>query len=185
MATPLPGVPAVLVTDPASMPLVLAGIDRAGAAPQVEVRRTTTSEVPAGTEVVVEALDETEDAAIAGARLLAEGARPLLALDMATDAGLTTACLSCLARLPEGLNVPVPVIEDESQRGLVWAALREAGVDERLHPVEVDGRPALDELASRGTPASGDPLALLAAGAAGVLAGRMAAGNRRWRMELS
>ena len=54
--------------------------------------------------------------------------------------------------------------------------------------MEVDGRPALAELADRGIePRSmgrgvdDDPAYFLAAGAAGVLAGRMAAGNRRWR----
>jgi hypothetical protein len=52
----------------------------------------------------------------------------------------------------------------------------------------VDGRPALDELEragveidSMGRTASEDPAFFLAAGAAGILAGRMAAGSRRWR----
>jgi hypothetical protein len=54
--------------------------------------------------------------------------------------------------------------------------------------VEVDGRPALDELErsgvevdSMGRTASDDPAFFLAAGAAGILAGRMAVRSRGWR----
>ena len=56
--------------------------------------------------------------------------------------------------------------------------------------MEVDGRPALDGLAERGVEVRSmgrgvgdDPAFFLAAGAAGVLAARMAAGNRRWRAD--
>ncbi len=84
-------------------------------------------------------------------------------------------------------NVPVPVLQDD-QRDLVWVALKEAGLEERHQLVEVDGRVALDELARRGVEVKtmgrgvdDDPAFFLAAGAAGVLAGRMAAGRRRWR----
>jgi hypothetical protein len=84
-------------------------------------------------------------------------------------------------------NVPVPVLPDP-QRAVVWDALRAAGLHERHQLVEVDGRPALDELAARGievrsmgrTPED-DPAFFLAAGAAGVLAGRLAVENARWR----
>ncbi|MEO8422811.1 MAG: DUF3866 family protein [Actinomycetota bacterium] len=85
-------------------------------------------------------------------------------------------------------DVPVPTLEDETQRDVVWGALRAAKIEERHQLVEVDGRPALGELAARGIePRSmgrgveDDPAYFLAAGAAGVLAGRTAAGNRRWR----
>jgi len=85
-------------------------------------------------------------------------------------------------------DVPVPVLDDEGQRTAVWGALRAATLEERHQLVEVDGRPALDELADRGIePRSmgrgveDDPAFFLASGAAGVLAGRLAAGNRRWR----
>jgi Protein of unknown function (DUF3866) len=51
----------------------------------------------------------------------------------------------------------------------------------------VDGTPAVEELRSLGVDVrtmgrgiDDDPAFFLAAGAAGVLAGRMAAGNRRW-----
>lgn len=85
-------------------------------------------------------------------------------------------------------NVPVPALADESQRAAVWQALRDAKLEERHQLVEVDGRPALEELSSRsvevtsmGRSLGDDPAFFESAGAAGVLAGRMAAQNRRWR----
>jgi hypothetical protein len=86
------------------------------------------------------------------------------------------------------VNVPVPALADEGQRDAVWEALRSRRLEEKHHLVEVDGRPALDELRARrldvrtmGRGIDDDPAFFLAAGAAGVLAGRMAAENRRWR----
>ena len=85
-------------------------------------------------------------------------------------------------------DVPVPTLDVDEQRDAVWDALRSAKLEDRHQLVEVDGRPALGELAARGIePRSmgrgveDDPAFFLAAGAAGVLAGRVAAGNRRWR----
>jgi hypothetical protein len=85
------------------------------------------------------------------------------------------------------VNVPVPVLEDEGQRETVWGALRERSLEERHHLVEVDGAPALEELRARGVEVrtmgrgiDDDPAFFLAAGAAGVLASRMAAEDRRW-----
>jgi hypothetical protein len=85
-------------------------------------------------------------------------------------------------------DVPVPSLEDDTQRRSVWDALRGAKIEERHQLVEVDGRPALEELAERrvearsmGRGVDDDPAYFLAAGAAGVLAGRTAVGNRRWR----
>lgn len=85
-------------------------------------------------------------------------------------------------------NVPVPVLEEGDRRAAVWNALRDRRLEERHQLVEVDGRPAIDELEARGLEVRSmdrgvedDPAFFLAAGAAGVLAGRMAAGNRRWR----
>lgn len=85
-------------------------------------------------------------------------------------------------------DVPVPVLVNDAQRATIWDGLRAAKIEERHQLVEVDGRPALEELAERGIrPRSmgrgvdDDPVFFLAAGAAGVLAGRSAAANRRWR----
>jgi hypothetical protein len=86
-------------------------------------------------------------------------------------------------------DIPVPVLEDDGQRETVWSALRSARLEAQHQLVEVDGRPALDELVARrvevrsmGRGVDDDPAFFLAAGAAGVLAGRVAAGNRRWRL---
>jgi hypothetical protein len=88
-------------------------------------------------------------------------------------------------------NVPVPALEDEVQRAAVWDALRAAGLEERHHLVEVDGRPGLSGLTERGLHVTSmgrgpedDPAFFLAAGAAGVLAARMASAGRRWRSQL-
>jgi Protein of unknown function (DUF3866) len=85
------------------------------------------------------------------------------------------------------VNVAVPVLEG-GQRTAVWDSLREARLEERHQLVEVDGRPALAkleelgvEIESMGRSPADDPAFFLAAGAAGVLAGRMAARSRGWR----
>lgn len=89
-------------------------------------------------------------------------------------------------------NVAVPSLEDEGQREAVWDALRRRRLEDRHQLVEVDGRPAIQALRAAGvdvtsmgrSPAE-DPAFFLAAGAAGVLAGRMAAESRRYRPEPS
>jgi hypothetical protein len=101
--------------------------------------------------------------------------------------GVSHHSLTILERIcVPGANVAVPVLEDR-EREIVWDDLRGRRLEERHQLVETDGRPSLDELERRGvdvrsmgrTPA--DDLAFfLAAGAAGVLAGRMAAGTRSW-----
>ena len=85
------------------------------------------------------------------------------------------------------VNVPVPALDREEQRTAVWDALRSRRLEDSHHLVEVDGQPAIEELRARGidvrTMGRGiedDPAFFLAAGAAGVLAGRLAAENRRW-----
>jgi hypothetical protein len=85
-------------------------------------------------------------------------------------------------------NVAVPVLEDEAERDAVWNALRERRLEEKHQLVEVDGRPGVDllerkrfEIESMGRTPDDDPAFFLAASAAGVLAGRMAAGSRRYR----
>jgi hypothetical protein len=84
-------------------------------------------------------------------------------------------------------TVAVPQLEGV-EREIVWEALRTARLEERHQLVEANGAPALDELRERGVPATSmgrtpeqDPAFFLAAGAAGVIAGRMASDSRRWR----
>jgi Protein of unknown function (DUF3866) len=90
-----------------------------------------------------------------------------------------------VALLP--VHVAVPAL-DEERRGAVWEALKDASLEEKHQLVEVAGQPAVDLLQERGisptTMGRGveeDPTFFLAAGAAGILAGRMATGNARWR----
>jgi hypothetical protein len=86
------------------------------------------------------------------------------------------------------VDVPVPALQDDGQRSAVWDALRSRKLEDIHHLVEVDGAPAIEELAARGVDVHSmgrgiddDPVFFLAVGAAGVLAGRSAAVNRRWR----
>ena len=88
------------------------------------------------------------------------------------------------------VHVAIPTLEEE-ERGTVWEALKGAGLEERHQLVEVTGQPGIDLLRDRGVPAASmgwtladEPALFLAAAAAGVLAGRMAAGSANWRREL-
>ncbi|MDP9241537.1 MAG: DUF3866 family protein, partial [Actinomycetota bacterium] len=122
------------------------------------------------------------------------GGRPIAALRISfadereRHRGLSHHSVTILAGVAgPGANVAVPLLEDETQRGIVWDALREAKLEERHQLVEVDGRPALEELGRRrvevdsmGRFPADDPAFFLAAGAAGVLAARMAAGTKTW-----
>jgi hypothetical protein len=121
------------------------------------------------------------------------GGRPVAALRISfadpreRHRGVSHHSLTILAevcRVPT--NVAVPALEG-IDREAVWAALRAAGLEDRHQLVEVDGQPALTELADRGLDiesmgrtAEDDPAFFLAAGAAGVLAGRMAEQSKRW-----
>jgi hypothetical protein len=78
---------------------------------------------------------------------------------------------------PVDLDVVVPTPNDDVRASARAAALA-LGLAERHHLVEVDPRPAFEEL---GRDPSGARLGALAAGAAGVLAGRLAARSRAWR----
>ena len=85
------------------------------------------------------------------------------------------------------VDVAVPVLPDE-QRTAIWDALRAARLEERHRLVEADGRPGIAGLEaagvavrSMGRAPTEDPAFFLAGGAAGVLAGRLAAGRARWR----
>jgi hypothetical protein len=95
------------------------------------------------------------------------------------------AVLRDVALLP--VHVGVPALEGE-RRDIVWGALGEAGLEERHQLVEVSAQPALDLLSkavihmeTMGQDRESEPEFFLAAGAAGILAGRMAAGSARWR----
>ncbi|HEV3474429.1 MAG TPA: DUF3866 family protein [Actinomycetota bacterium] len=125
------------------------------------------------------------------------GGRPVAALRLSfaeprpRHHGLSSHSITVLTRVTQSsVHVAVPTLEGE-QREAVWNALRAAGLEERHQVVEVPGEPALDLLAERdiepstmGRGLREDREFFLAAGAAGVLAGRMAAGSARYRQEV-
>lgn len=137
--------------------------------------------------------------ALAGGHTLGDaaaiGGRPVAALRVSfADArqrhrGVSHHSLTILGRVcSREVDVAVPALPNESERAAVWNALRADRLEERHRLVEADGRPALELLASEGvavdsmgrSPAD-DPAFFLSAGAAGVLAGRMAVAGRSWR----
>ena len=142
-----------------------------------------------GAEFVVAMCSSPEAAATIARSASRRRGRPLPVLGIADGAAdIDTRALLSDPSL-EGLNVAVPALDVED-RSRLWDSLRAERVEERHHLVEVDGRPALDELRALATapahPDAGLATALsgvpaLAAGAAGVLAGRLVAAGRRWR----
>lgn len=184
--------PVLALADPSLVEVVRAGASRAGGGPPVIIvpeadGPTLVAAREAGGEVVVAVCEG--DAAVRSlntARRL--GGRAVPVLGLAGDEAGPRVLRSTLALLvDDGLhdtNVPVPVLDDDLRRSL-WDQLRAAHLEERHHLVEVDGAPALAELAALGLAPPGDRWAALAAGAAGVLAGRMAAANRGWRRQLN
>ncbi len=123
------------------------------------------------------------------------GGRPVAALRISTadprerHRGVSHHSLTILERVCSvRANVAVPVLEDPALRDAVWDALRARKLEERHQLVEVDGRPGIRRLAelgvaieSMGRSPADDPVFFLAASAAGVLAGRMAAASRHYR----
>jgi len=188
-------IPIVLALDPEAVPLVRAGAARAGGRPTVIVApdpdlATLLAAVHGvGAEYIV-AICSSPLAAVEVARgAVPRRGRPLPVLGISGGVANPDVMALLGDATLEDLNVAVPVLE-ETERQRLWDGLRAARVEERHHLVEVDGRPALEELAALGAaPAHADAglasrlegIAALAAGAAGVLAGRMVAGGRRWR----
>jgi hypothetical protein len=181
--------PVVLVLDPSMRPIVAAGIARAGGHPETLAIDLGAGGRPlqqhwgvtAPEAVMLTAPAGALDALVrAGIEACALGGRLLTALSLHLSSGPDRDSLALLGepQLPE-VTVAVPSIDDDEERRSVWTALG-AVVDGRHHLVDVDGKPALDELADVGPVVEGDLLWMLGAGAAGVLAGRMVAGNRRW-----
>ncbi len=85
------------------------------------------------------------------------------------------------------VNVAVPTLE-APERHEVWATLRDAQLERKHRLIEVLGWPAVHRLeeaeiqvTSMGRGLEDDPIFFLAAGGAGILAGRMAAGSEAWQ----
>jgi hypothetical protein len=183
-------IPVVVTVREGLEALVEAGAARSGGSPKtlmvpVVDERALLAAGRGGAEIVI--------AVCAGAAAITSlnsalslGGQGLPVIELSTIEGKASIATSTLDFLSDrslgGLNVPVPAVGEEDSRRAIWARLRAEGIEERHQLVEVDGQPALDEMAVRGLTVAGDALQLLAAGAAGVLAGRMAATARRWQM---
>lgn len=101
------------------------------------------------------------------------GGRPLPALPWSSRAAITELFEGCLV----DVDVAVPRLAG-TERAVLGAAVAALHLDAIHHVLEVDPRPGFD----RGAQTNAAPdLDALGAAAAGVLAGRLAAGSRRWR----
>jgi hypothetical protein len=164
--------PVVLLSDDVTAALAAAGATRSG---RIEPLVTTESaETPAALLTAA-----AEAAIVSGSTpstamwVRGLGGRPLPALPL-DDADAAAAFIDALE---VDVDVPIPNWS-HAARAEARAALVGARSNIVHHLVEVDPRPAFEEL---GLEIEGASLSSLTAAAAGVLAGRVAAGNRRWR----
>lgn len=166
----LAGRPVVAVAEGRAAELAAAGARRSGRreADVLPVAGHRGALLRSTAEVLV--LPELSGALLAAIRAL--GGRPLPAIPF-DDAG---AVERLFRECPVDVDGVVPAIEPARTRAREVAL--GLGLDAMHHLVEVDPRPAYAEL---GRPIDDASLAELAAAATGVLAGRVAAGNRRWR----
>lgn len=123
----------------------------------------------AGADVVV--LTQAEGRHVDLVRIL--GGRAVVALT-ASDAATVGEWFDDAAL---GADVPIPVTDADAA-----AAIASLGLEATHQLIQVDPTPALQEA---GTTFEQPPLRVLTAAASGVLAGRIAVGNRRWRAGVS
>lgn len=169
--------PVVVLTDAALARVVLEGVERAGQASVATIRAPWPStpgaellEAASSAPVVVMLVppERAAEEALIVARAL--GGRPLPVVPLDDLIAARTMLDACWI----DLDVAIPSL-DEAARDRARAAASELGLFLGHHVVEVDPRPGL------GT-GSGSEVTLheLTAASTGVLAGRIAAGNRRW-----
>jgi hypothetical protein len=182
----LRNIPFVMLTAGGLMPAARAGATRSCPGASLVVLDPATSreliEIDPQVELVIAVCDTSKEGELLALVEERGGTGiPVLELEDARGATLSKSTIELLGS-PElrGLNVPVPSLPEDVRR-VLWDQMRAWRVEERHHPVDVDGRPALLELRSRGFPVDERDPRALAAGAAGVLAGRLADRNRAWR----
>jgi hypothetical protein len=171
--------PVVVLTRTELAPLVRRGAERAGRA---EVATVEARDAPLGARLLraasaAEVLVLVTDEASAGASLVVARAlegRPLPVVPLGDEAAAGAMLRGCWV----DLDVAIPSV-DGVLRERVRVAAEHLGLFTDHHVVEVDPRPALD--GDRALDAADPTLRELTAGAAGVLAGRLAARNRSWR----
>lgn len=164
----------ILLSDPSTIGVALAGVARAGGDPAVTRLEASApglglallAAVNAGAEMVV--LTAAEGRHVDLVRIL--GGRAVVALP-ASDAATIVAWFGDAGF---GADIPLPTTDAQASADIAGLGL------EAVHQlVQVDPSPALDEARVEPTGFS-----VLAAAAAGVLAGRFAAGDRRWRAQI-
>ncbi|MGZ4150707.1 MAG: hypothetical protein ACXVQJ_11745 [Actinomycetota bacterium] len=170
-------VPVVVLPDGRDTEVARAGALRAGGVPTILI---LPGDAPAlGLQFLVAVHEGVDVLLVEGgggpaaltARLL--GGRPLVVPPLDDPSALS----SFLQDVDVDVHVPVPSL-DPPARDEVRDVLGPLGLVERHQVLEVDAAPAFAQL---GAPAEHATLGQRAAGAAGVLAGRLAAANRRWR----
>jgi hypothetical protein len=173
----LSSVPAVVISRSDLATITEAGVRRASRglptqrfSPDPTLGLTLLAAVEGGVEALLGKGGEAE------LRLLrALGGRPIAALPLEHPARLE----ELLGGLDVDVHVALPSVEGPL-RARVRELVRPLALETTHHVVEVDPRPAFAELDAS---TDGADLDHLAAAAAGVLAGRLAAANRRWRRE--
>src|SRR3954453_379274 len=172
----LAATPVVLLPEASVAPIARAGIERAGRGASVASFDGPTealglellSATSSGTEVVI--VDRAVARHVDLVRIL--GGRAVVALP---GTGPNEA-KAWLAEADLDAELPIPTVDNAA-----WAAIAAIGLEATHQLVHVDPAPAFHEAGMR---IAGATPAALTAGAAGVLAGRIAARNRRWRAAL-
>jgi hypothetical protein len=167
--------PVVLLGDASLARIALAGVDRAGRAP--ETRSVGAPATALGLDLLAAVTSGVEAIVVSGAdgrlidlvRIL--GGRAIVASPVSDGSDVH----AWLAAAELDAEIPIPIGHEVDRVAMPPLAL---GPMHQL--VQVDPTPALEEA---GEPIDAAP-DVLAAAAAGVLAGRIAAGNRRWRAAL-
>ena len=184
-----PGTPVVTLATPALVDAIISAAAHAVTGVRIDV--VTRSAAAGGlsppdqdTEVaVVVGLTAVDERDVLRA-VVEGGGRAIPVLGLSTnDAGRPSVTARSLDLLGDAsvrdLHVAVPAFEDDETRARVWDRLRDRRVEARHQLAEVSAG-AWGSLPPVGT----DPWAATGAIAAGILAGRIAAGNRRWRAQL-
>jgi hypothetical protein len=170
----LASTPVVLLPEASTADVALAGVARAGRTPAVArlegpipaLGLALLAATAAGDEVIV--LTEAEGRHVDLVRIL--GGRAVVALAAADQT-----VRAWLAETELGADVPVPATDER-----LSSAFASLGLEATHQLIQVDPMPAFDEAEVRRRDRA---VPVLTAAAAGVLAGRIAAANRRWRAD--